>query len=282
MPAHLRRGYRHFPTSVKIRMSKGEYTTVLAKGHGIIEETLSLLEAWEPGISTQGLAEIAIREGFLRRATAKRTKDLVTHVFAPRYLVDDGLPAKQLKMLINEGANLGSMEQLYFIYTARANVVFHDFIREVYWSKYAAGSTEIATEDARRFLENAYTMGRLSKRWSDEMTSRIAQGLYGCLADFKLCENAKKSSRKILRFNISSLTSLYLAHELHFSFYSDNGILDHADWQLFGLERREVVSELQRISNDHFILQFSGELVRISWKYQSIEEAIRAIARSEF
>jgi hypothetical protein len=263
-------------------MNKREYTAALAKGHGIIEETLALLEIWESGMSTQNLAETAIREGVLRRATAKRAKDLVARVFAPRYLVDDGRPAKQLKMLINEGANLGSMEQLFFVYTARANVVFHDFVREVYWSKYTAGSTEIATEDARRFLENAYTMGRLPKRWSDAMTSRIARGLYGCLADFKLCENARRSNRKILRFNISSLTSLYLAHELHFSFYSDNGILDHADWQLFGLEKLEVVRELQRVSNDHFILQFSGELLRISWKYQSMEEAIRAIARSEF
>jgi len=274
--------YRHFHTSVNIRMSESKYTAALAKGHGIVEETLALLEVWEVGMSAQNLAEIAIQEGILRKATAKRTKDLVVRVFAPRYLANDGRPAKQLKMLINEGINVGSIEQLFFIYTARANLVFHDFVREVYWSKYAAGSTEISSADARRFLENAYTMGRLHHRWSEEMTSRISRGLYGCLADFKLCENVKKSSRKMLQFNTSSLTSLYLAHEIHFSFFSDNGILDHPDWQLFGLERKEVVQELQRVSNNHFILQFSGELLRISWKYQSMEEAIHAFARSEF
>lgn len=270
--------YRHFHTSVNIRMSEAKYTAALAKGHGIIEETLALLEVWKVGMSAQNLARIAIQEGILRKATAKRTKDLVVRVFAPRYLVNDGRPAKQLKMLINEGINVESIEQLFFIYTARANLVLHDFVREDYWGKYSAGSTEISSADARRFLENAYTMGRLPQRWSEEMTSRIARGLYGCLADFKLCENTKKSSRKMLPFNISSLTSLYLAHELHFTSYSDNGILDHPDWQLFGLEKREVIQELQRVSNDHFILQFSGELLRISWKYQSMEEAIHAIA----
>ena len=37
------------------------YTTALAKGHGIIEETLALLEIWKPGMNAQQLAEIAIR-----------------------------------------------------------------------------------------------------------------------------------------------------------------------------------------------------------------------------
>jgi hypothetical protein len=257
------------------------YNTALAKGHGIIEETLALLEIWEPDMTTQHLAEITIRKGLLRRATAKRTKDLVTRVFAPRYLIDDALPAKNLKILINSGVKTTSLEQLFFIYTARANAILHDFVCEVYWSKYSAGATHIATEDAHRFLENAYSIGKLSKRWSEEMTSRVARGLYGCLADFGLGENAKKSNRKILPPIINALTSLYIAHDLHFVGHSDNGILDNPDWKLFGLERPEVVRELQRVSNDHFILQYSGELMRISWNYQSMEEAIRAIIRSE-
>ena len=73
------------------------------------------------------------------------------------------------------------------------------------------------------------------------------------------------------------ITSLYLAHELHFSGYNDNGIIEHPDWRLFGLEGIDVVRELQRVSRDHFIPQYSGELMRISWKYQSMEEALHAI-----
>ena len=106
--------------------------------------------------------------------------------------------------------------------------------------------------------------------------------LGGCLADFGLLEKGRKSTRNITPIHIHSFTSLFLTHELHFSGYGDDGVLQNPDWQLFGLEKLEIVRELQRVSNDHFILQFSGELVRISWKYKSIEEAIRTIARSEF
>ena len=262
-------------------MVDAKYTAALAKGHGIIEETMALLDIWEPGMSAPQLAKIAISNGVLRRATAKRAQDLVIRVFAPRYLVDNARPAQQLKTLMDAGASQANLEQLVFVYTARANAVLHDFVCEVYWGKYSAGSSHIATEDAREFLERAYNIGRLPERWSEEMISRIARGLYGCLADFKLSENARKSNRKILPFNIRSLTILYLTHDLHFSGYSDNGILEHPDWRLFGLAKIEVLREFQRVSSDHFIAQFSGELLRISWKYQSMEEAIRAIARSE-
>jgi len=109
----------------------------------------------------------------------------------------------------------------------------------------------------------------------------VASYLGGCLADFHLIENRKTSNRKLSPFRISSLTTLYLTHELHFSGNSDNAIPDQPDWKLFGLEKIEIIRELQRVANDHFILQSSGELLRFSWKYNSMEEAINGIARSE-
>ncbi len=262
-------------------MTKQKYTAVLAKGLGILEETLVLLQVWEPGMSVRQLAEVAINDGILGKATAKRAKDLVSEVFAPRYLVANGRPAEQLKNLLNEGVNPVKLGQILLIHTARANAILHDFISEVYWAKYSEGGTHLTKEDALSFLEKAYHLGRLSMRWSEQMTSHIASDLVGCLTDFQLVENRKKSTRQILAFTINPLTSLYLAHDLHFSGISDNAISEHSDWRLFGLRKIEVVRELQRASKDHFILQFSGELLKISWKYQSMEEAIRGIARSE-
>lgn len=262
-------------------MTEQKYTAALAKGLGILEETFVLLQVWKPGISGRQLADVAIKDGILGKATAKRAKDLVAKVFVPRYLVDNGRPAEQLKNLLNEGLKPVKLGQILLIHTARANAILHDFISEVYWDKYSEGGTHLTKEDALSFLEKAYHLGRLSMRWSEQMTLHIASNLIGCLTDFQLVENRRKSTRQILPLAINPLTSLYLAHDLHFSGKSDNAISEHPDWRLFGLGKIEVVRELQRASNDHFILQFSGELLKISWKYQSMEEAIRGIARSE-
>jgi len=282
MQMHLPKVYKPSLISWPPEMDEIKYTTALAKGQGIIEETLTLLRIWKPGMSAQGLVEVAIREGALRRATAKRTHDLIIEAFAPRYLIDNGRPAQYLKALLETGADPKELTQLFFIYTARANAILRDFVCEIYWGKYSAGAAFISKEDALSFLEGAYTLGKLPKRWSEKMMLRVASYLGGCLADFQLIENRKTSRRKILPFSISRLTALYLAHELHFSGISDNAIPEHLDWKLFGLQKIETIRELQRVANDHFILQSSGELLRFSWKYKSMEEAINVIARSEF
>jgi hypothetical protein len=274
---HLSKVLKPSPTSWPPEMDEIKYTTALAKGQGIIEETLTLLRIWKPGMSAQGLVEVAVREGALRRATAKRTRDLIVEAFARRYLIDNGRPARQLKALLETGADSRELTQLFFIYTARANAIMKDFVSEVYWGKYSAGATYITKEDALSFLERAYSLGKLPKKWSEKMMLRVASYLGGCLADFQLIENRKTSSRKISPFSISSVTTLYLAHELHFSGNSDNAIPDHPDWSLFGLQKIETIRELQRVANDHFILQFSGELLRFSWKYKSMEDAIHGI-----
>ncbi len=282
MPMHSRTISRLSPISQKAEMpTNRKYTTALAKGQGIIEETLALLSIWEPGMTPKQLADRAVKEGVLGRATAKRVRDLVFEAFAPRYLVDSSRPARYLKMLLKAGATPTILNQLFLIYTARANFILHDFIREIYWPKYSAGIDSLDKKDTLNFLETAYTLGKLSNRWSEKMILRVASYLGGCLADFGLLENGKKGIRKILPVYIQPFTSLCLIHELHFSGYADNGILQHPDWELFGLEKMEVLRELQRVSKDYFIPQFSGDLLRISWKYKSMKEAIHAIARSE-
>lgn len=263
-------------------MSQAKYTTVLAKGQGAIEETLSLLRSWEPEMTRSQLAAKVVSEGILGKATAKRAKDMVFEVFGPRYLTDDARPATYLKILLDANIEPTSMGQLLLIYTARANSILRDFICEVYWEKYAAGFTSLTKADAVTFIETSYNLGRLPSRWSEKMVSRVASYLCGCLADFKLLESGRKSERAILAFHIQTLSSLYLTHELHFSGYSDNAILEHPDWQLFGFEPMDVLKELQRVSSAYFITQFSGELLRISWMYNSMEEVLNVIARSGF
>lgn len=243
----------------------------------MLNETVALLSAWRPGMSSQELVLIAIEQGILGKATAKRARDMVVEQFAPRYLVDGSRPARYLKSMIEAGVGLSQLRQICLIYTARANQVLYDYICEVYWQRYQAGRTTIAKDDALAFLENAVIHGKLPARWSDALTSRVASYLGGCLSDFGLVEGGHRSKRKIMEFKIGPLTSLYLAHELHFSGYSDNGVVEHTDWRLFGLESLDVIRELQRVGNDHLIVQYSGELLKMSWKYQSMEEALHAI-----
>jgi hypothetical protein len=69
-----------------------------------------------------------LESGVLPNVSAYRLKNIVLRCFAPRYLVADGQPALYLKKLLAVLAST-EMNQLFFLYTCRANPILADFIR---------------------------------------------------------------------------------------------------------------------------------------------------------
>ncbi len=262
-------------------MTERRYTAEISKGQGLIEETVALLRCWEPGMSTADLKEEVRRKGIIDRATALRVNDIVGRIFALRYLTEDARPAINLKILLDLGASIQKLNGVFFLQTCRAHTVLYDFVSEVYWGKYEAGATHITKSDALSFIERAKNIGLISPPWSESTTTRIARYLGSALGDFGLAGKDRGGRREILPFRLDKLTSLYLAHDLHFQGISDNSVVEHPDWRLFGLTVRDVRLELERVSGGHLILQSSGELTRISWKHKTMEDALRAVATEE-
>lgn len=250
------------------------YTTQLQAGLGMIAETRTLLELWQPGMSNTDLQQESLNSGHFPNITARRLRNIVSECFATRYLVDDGRPARHLKQLLGTLSST-ELSQLMLLYTSRANPILRDFIAEVYWSSYEGGLPELSSEDARRFVERAIDDGKTSKRWSETTVRRMSAYLTGCCADFGLLESGTRSVRRLLPFRILPGIVTYLAYDLHFAGFGDNALLSHQDWALFGLEAREVMNELQRTSRQgNLIVQAAGDIVRISWLKHDMNEVL--------
>ncbi|MHB9006338.1 MAG: BrxA family protein [Limisphaerales bacterium] len=256
-----------------------QYTTQLQAGLGMIPETLGLLRLWEPGLIPSHLADRAIAEGLFSRATARRARNIVAEMFAPRYLADNGAVASRLKSLLDHRFHPDALVQLCFLQTARAQRIFRDFVIDAYWPKYAAGAAFLVKDDAERFVLQALDAGRMRKRWSATTIRRVSGYLIGCCVDFGLASAGDRTQRPIKRFSIRPEVALYLAHDLHFGGLSDLDIVHHADWRLFGLEAREVIRLLGTVGRDgHWVIQAGADLVRVSWKYRTMEECLHVLA----
>jgi len=160
----------------------GTYTTQLQAGLGMVAETLALLRVWEPGMIPSRLAERAVQAGVFSRATARRTRNLATEMFAPRYLAQEGLAAERLKYLVAHQASPEAISQICFLYTARAQRIFADFITDVLWPRYHAGTGTLSRRDAKTFIRRAMDAGRMkppSGRFNREarlqLSARILQ-----------------------------------------------------------------------------------------------------------
>jgi hypothetical protein len=242
------------------------YTTQLQAGLGLVGETKALLDLWAPGMSVSQLHQVALQSGRFPNVTARRLRNIVAECFAPRYMVSGAAPAAHLKQLSGSPVT-GDLTQLMLLFTSRANLILGDFVRQVYWPRYAGGFREVANDDARAFVQRAIDDGKTSKRWSEATVRRVSAYLIGCCADYGLLERGSRWGRRILPFRMSTTAVAYLAYDLHFSGVADNALLTHQDWQLFGLAREDVTEEIKRLSlKGLLIVQAAGDIVRISWK----------------
>lgn len=256
------------------------YTTQLQAGLGLVNETKTLLDLWLPGMTANQLYLAALESGRFPNVTARRLRNIVIECFAPRYLVNGGAPTVHLKRLL---ATISSAEltQFMLIFTSRANPILGDFVRQVYWARYAGGDTQITNEDARAFVERGIDEGKTVKRWSETTVRRVSAYLTGCCADYGMLERGARSSRRILPFRILPVVAAYLAYELHFSGFGDNALLAHKDWQLFGLVREDVLQEIKRLSlKGLLIVQAAGDVIRINWKLPDMETLCDVLAQS--
>lgn len=260
-------------------MTERTYTTKLGAGQGIIEETRILLDLWQVGMSANSLYELALTSGQFHKMTARRVRNLVVEGFSPRYLIEGGKPAiylKELKKILPSR----EFTQILFIYTCRTHSILYDFISQVYWSAYSSGRDSLSIEESREFVVRANQDGRTTSPWSDNVVVRVSSYLNGTCADFGLLEQGRKGIRRILPYRVEPWVIVYLAYDLHFTGNGDNSVLSHPDWVLFGMDRNDVLNEFKRLAlQGWWIIQSAGDVTRIEWQYQSMEELINAFTQ---
>ncbi len=260
-------------------MTAHPYTTQLQAGLGLVHETRTLLDLWQPGMDPTELKETALASGLFPGVTARRQRNVVIECFKPRYMAEDCQPANFLKIL-KPVLSSSELTQLFFLYTCRANPILADFVRQVYWSRFAAGAEAIEKQETEDFIRRSIDDGKTVNRWSDATITRVRNYLLGACSDYGLLGNPLRNGRRISSFRIEPNVVSYLAHDLHFKEVGDNYLLGHEDWALFGLETEDVLAELKRLAlTGQIIVQTAGSVVHIAWRAKSMEEHVRVLAQ---
>ena len=110
-------------------------------------------------------------------------------------------------------------------------------------------------------------------KWGESIQKRQASYIKAVLVDFGFVAR----NGDIMPYEISNFVLLYLMHELHFAGLSDMAIWNHEDWLLFGLDKYTLRDRIMDMNiKGGYIAQCSGELLTISWNYQTMEEFIDA------
>lgn len=250
-------------------MRNTKYNVQLGKGCGLIEETLSLLSICKENTTKDSLTKMVHEQNYLGKCTEQRSRDIVRLVFYPRFMKNNPKVVLWLKSIRERGLLLSQFKQLLMLYCARENAVMYDFITKRLNLLRNDGTPKLERIVIADFVKGIVDNG--VAKWSESIQRRQTNYIKSVLVDFDFVNK----NGDILPYEIGKFTLLYLMHELHFAGLSDMAIWNHDDWQLFGMDKYQV---LQRIMEQNikggYIAQSSGELLTISWKYQTMEDFI--------
>lgn len=255
------------------------YAVRIAKGAGLIAETRDLLREWQPGESAAALAERVLKNDLLGKSTARRVKDIVQRVFAPRYLDPEGCPALHLKKLVEMHTAGDWFRDLCLLYTARANRLVRDSVTVLLRNAREEGRIALSVDAVIAFLRESDENGMMAHSWSPEVRKRVARVLLKVLTEFGFLTRRVRGARDIRHFRPHPLAIAYLALDLHFRGATDATVTSHSDWQLWVLDEPAVRDQLDELSRvGLWIFQAAGSVVRITWNVSSMEEAVNVLA----
>lgn len=258
-------------------MEKEYYTTRLSTGLALHEEMKLILSIWKEGMKNQDIIKSCLETGAFSNITSTRLRNMLSGCFTPRFLENE-INAINSQLLI-KSLSSSELSFIFFIYTVRANYILRDFLKIVYWNRYASGYEFINVDEAKSFIEQGLQEGRMKKSWSESTIKKNSSYLISCLIDYGFLEVENRTERKLTPPRLADNVAVYLAYELHFSGLGDNAVINHPDWQLFGLMPEDVRGELKALAvNRHWIIQAAGEVVQISWAYKNMEEVIDVIS----
>ena len=269
-------------SSVMAAETHEAYTIRLSKGAGLIAETRDLLRAWQPGESAAALAERVLQTDLLGKSTARRVKDIVQRVFAPRYLYPAGCPALYVKKLVEMHTAGDWFHDLCLLYAARADRLVRDGVTVLLRNACDEGRISLSVDAVVAFLREADQNGMMAHPWSPEVRKRVARVLLKVLMEFGFLTQRVRGRRELRHCQPHPLGIAYLALDLHFRGATDTVVTSHPDWHLWLLDEPIVRDSLDELSHvGLWIFQAAGAVVRITWNVSSMEEAVDALARCD-
>lgn len=254
------------------------YSTELIKVAGLVSESIELLRLWTPGMRAAELRDAALQAGTLAKESSDRVWVISRYGFGLRYLGEGQRPARYLKRLVEGGAPVSLLRQLFALYTARINGLFADVAGDYYWRLNAQGSGEISAGLLESFIKSKFGTPKVPRAWSDGGTKRVASGLLKTLVDFGYAAQGREVVRAMTPPRILPDMVAYIAYEARERGISDSAIVEDRAFSLFGLDRHSALEELMRVSgHGSLIVQSAGELVRISYKFETMEDFLDAL-----
>jgi hypothetical protein len=252
------------------------YSSKIIKAGALLADTKTLLAHWDLETSARQNLDRIRRENLFGKASRSRVEDILA-IFRQRYLTDDEV-IKALVALVQDRLPAVALDRILFFHAAQADPLLHDVVTEWLAPRQSEGAVDIDVADVQRLLVGWGARGMTSGAWSDETTSRVAQGLLSTLRDFGVLQGAVH--KRIAPAYIPVAAFAYVLFYLKQRQPSGAKLLEHPVWRLFFLPR-EGVERFLFEAHQQGLLEYhaAASVTRLSFPVMTLEEYAHVLAQ---
>ena len=168
--------------------SDARYSSRIIKAGALLSDTKTLLSQWDTSSPVQANLARIRQENIFGKASRSRVEDILA-IFRQRYLVEDGV-IRALVALVRDRLPANALDRILYFHAASADLLLSDIVTEWLAPRLSEGRTDLDTSDIQRLLVEWVAQGKTKGEWSEETTSRVAQGLLSTLRDFGVLQGA--------------------------------------------------------------------------------------------
>jgi hypothetical protein len=245
------------------------YTSKILKANALVNDTSIFLSAWDNEKTKEQNMQIIRQENILNKKSRSRSNDIL-NIFQQRFLFNDDV-IRSLSYLQKKGTSKELMLPLLYYFTAKNDLLLHDFVVKFLQPLYENGQREIPISLAETTLRKWDEEGKTAGKWSDETIIHVAQHALATLRDYHLLEGVV--NKRICPLFVPDQAFAYLAMFMSLSGMNGERLVKNPEWQLFFLTPQLVERFFMSCHQEGYLTYHAaGSIYRIDFPYKSLEE----------
>jgi len=260
--------------AVHARSKTPAYSSKIIKAGALLADSRTLFAEWDEELKPQENLDRVRSLNLFAKASRSRINDVLS-IFRQRYLGDLEVP-DALSVLVKGGFPSVSLDRIFYFHSAQSDPLLHDVVTEVLVPMQGRGGGYVSADAIVQVIKEWSREERISRRWSEVTSLRVAQELLATLRDFGVLSGARRKQLTLPYLPTEAFA--YIAFVLNRQTGSGERLINSGEWDLFFLQAPAVERLFIEAQQTHF-LQFhaAGRIMRVDFPAESLQDYARAL-----
>ncbi len=255
-----------------------KYNTQITRALSLIPETKRLFSELEKGVTRERLKDLVIQDNILAKNTDS-TKKKVWFALKSRFLRNEEVDLDSFKSILNSNLLPLIKEQIIYYYFCKYETIVYDLVVNPLFLQYKRGFEEVDKHKITEYFESLAKDNHPEiNDWTDETKARLIRHTLAILKDFKIIKGSKKKTFYDLFVPLEVV--LYIFYYLKFKDNPINKIFTHQDFNLFFLEKEDIIEYMYNASKKGFLtFSHSGNIFELKTDINTLEDLVNEFKR---